>query len=161
MMSQVEHTSLLLVATDIDDETPQVLAAVQERALAEGALDCVLVPLHMKKGRTGIRIEILCQPSDRSRFVLFLLQETTTLGVRVTEVDRYSLPRHFGTVEVMGAKVRVKIASVGGVIIRSAPEFDDCRSLAERNAIPVREVLARARRAADDLFPPGTLLEGE
>lgn len=150
-MDHLLHEQLDVLQADLDDESPQVLAALVEHLLAEGALDAHLTPLLMKKGRPGTRVEVLCKPSDRDRFVRLLLTETSTLGVKVRTVDRYSLHRTTEQVEITGATIRVKVAWLDNRPLRAAPEFEDCRAAAERTARPVREILDEARAAARKL----------
>jgi uncharacterized protein (DUF111 family) len=128
-----------LVACDVDDMSPEYLAAVADRARAEGALDAVLIGTTMKKGRHGTRIEILCRAHDASRFESLLLRETTTIGVRRSEVSRTILPREETTVDVLGHSLRLKVVSLAGGERRAKPEFDDVQRVA----------LATGRSAAD------------
>ena len=128
-----------IVACDVDDMSPEYLAAVTDRARAEGALDAVLLGTTMKKGRHGTRIEILCHPHDASRFETLLLRETTTIGVRRSEVSRVVLPREEVRVDVLGHPVRVKVVAVSPDERRAKPEFDDVQRVA----------LATGRSASD------------
>lgn len=134
-----------VLQTDIDDESPQVLGALIERALAEGALDAHLAPLFMKKNRPGTRVEVLCRPQDREKFLRLLMTETSTLGVKVMRAERYSLPRRFEEVDVEGERVRVKVALAGDEPMRAVPEFEDCRVAAEKLGVPTREVIDKAK----------------
>jgi uncharacterized protein (DUF111 family) len=84
----------------------------------------------MKKGRQGTRIEIMCRPSDASRFESLLLRETTTLGVRRTEVSRVVLPREERTTDVLGHAVRLKVVTLSDGERRAKPEFDDVQRVA-------------------------------
>lgn len=143
-----------VLQTDLDDESPQVLGALVERALAEGALDAHLAPLTMKKGRPGIRVELLCKPQDRDRFVRLLLTETATLGVKVTCIDRYSLPRRFEEIELGGRTVRIKVAMLDGIAVRAVPEYEDCRTVAAEQNRPLRDVLAEASAIARRFLGP-------
>jgi pyridinium-3,5-bisthiocarboxylic acid mononucleotide nickel chelatase len=122
--------TVALVAADLDDMSPEYLAAVVERARAEGALDAVLLPVTMKKGRQGTRVEILCRPEDAARFEGLLLRETSTIGVRRTEGSRSVLPREEHTSDVLGHSVRVKVVTLPGGERRSKPEFDDVHRVA-------------------------------
>jgi uncharacterized protein (TIGR00299 family) protein len=130
---------LALLACDVDDMSPEYLAAVAEHARNEGALDVILLGTVMKKGRAGTRIEVLCRRADAGRFERLLLQETTSLGVRRTDVTRVALPRDEATVEVLGHTIRVKVAQVPDGRPRMKPEFDDVQRVA----------LATDRRPAD------------
>ncbi|HEV7990672.1 MAG TPA: nickel pincer cofactor biosynthesis protein LarC [Gemmatimonadaceae bacterium] len=131
--------SVVLIACDVDDMTPEYLAAVADRARDEGALDAVLIGTTMKKGRHGTRIEILARPHDAERFEGLLLRETTTIGVRRGEVSRVALPRAEVTVDVLGHAVRLKVVSFADGEHRAKPEFDDVQRVA----------LATGRRPAD------------
>jgi pyridinium-3,5-bisthiocarboxylic acid mononucleotide nickel chelatase len=128
-----------LVACDVDDMSPEYLAAVADRARAEGALDTVLLGTTMKKGRHGTRIEILCSPGDAWRFEALLLRETTTIGVRRSEVSRTVLPRQEANVDVLGHSIRLKVVTLSSGERRAKPEFDDVQRVA----------LATGRQAAD------------
>jgi pyridinium-3,5-bisthiocarboxylic acid mononucleotide nickel chelatase len=125
-----ERETIALVAADLDDMTPEYLAAVAERSRVEGALDTVLLPVLMKKGRQGTRIEILCRPEDAERFETLLLRETTTIGVRRTSASRSVLRREECSVDVLGHSVRVKVVTLPTGERRAKPEFDDVQRCA-------------------------------
>jgi hypothetical protein len=128
-----------VLACDVDDMSPEYLAAVVDRARGAGALDVVLLAMTMKKGRAGTRLELLCRPEDAGRFEALLLTETTSIGVRRSDVTRATLVRKQGTVDVLGHSVRVKIVALPDGGSRSKPEFDDVQRVA----------LATGRRPAD------------
>ena len=128
-----------MLACDVDDMSPEYLAAVVDHARAQGALDVVLLPVSMKKGRQGTRVELLCTPGDAGRFASMLLTETMTIGVRRSEVRRVTLPRRIVEVNVLGHSVRVKIAVLPDGADRVKPEFDDVQRVA----------LATGRRPVD------------
>lgn len=128
-----------LLACDVDDMSPEYLAAVADRVRDAGALDVVLLPVIMKKGRAGTRIELLCEPREAARLEALLLTETTSIGVRRTDVSRITLARQMKEVEVLGHAVRVKIVALPGGGTRAKPEFDDVQRVA----------LATRRRPAD------------
>ncbi len=130
-----------VLQADMDDESPQVLAAFVELALQEGALDAHLTPIYMKKNRPGVRIEVLCRPEDRERMIKLLLVETSTLGVKARRAERYSLDRRIETVEFDGHSVRVKLALLDGRILRATPEYEDCKSIARKTGKPLREII--------------------
>ena len=130
-----------IVACDVDDMSPEYVAAAAERARAGGALDVTLVAVTMKKGRPGTRIEILCRPEDAGRFEALLLRETTTIGVRRSEVDRVILAREEATVDVLGHSVRLKVVTLSDGGQRAKPEFDD-----------VQRVALATNRSASDIY---------
>jgi uncharacterized protein (TIGR00299 family) protein len=130
-----------IVACDVDDMSPEYVAAAAERARVAGALDVTLVAVTMKKGRPGTRIEILCRPEDAARFEALLLRETTTIGVRRSEVDRVILAREEATVDVLGHSVRLKVVTLSDGAQRAKPEFDD-----------VQRVALATNRSASDIY---------
>lgn len=136
----------VLLETNLDDVTGQVLARALERLLAEGALDAWVLPATMKKGRPGQVLCALCAPADAARLEEVLFEETPTLGVRRVPVGRRVLPRHH--VEVMtpfgAVRIKVRVAPQGP---QGTPEHDDCRRLADQHGVPLRDVLEAALRA--------------
>ena len=137
ILADVEHAAsepgrvhLALLACDVDDMSPEYLAAVADRARADGALDVVLLPTTMKKGRAGTRIELLCRPLDTDRFERLLLTETTSIGVRRSDVSRVALTRSEVSVDVLGHPVRLKVVTLPAGGTRSKPEFDDVQRVA-------------------------------
>jgi len=138
-----------IVACDVDDMSPEYVAGAAERARVAGALDVTLVAVTMKKGRQGTRIEILCRPEDAPRFEALLLRETTTIGVRRSEVDRVVLAREEATVDVLGHTVRVKVVRLSDGGRRAKPEFDDVQRVAlatSRSAADIYELALAAER---------------
>ena len=121
---------LVLLACDVDDMSPEYLAAVADRTRADGALDVVLLPTMMKKGRPATRIEVLCHPLDAERFERLLLTETTSIGVRRSDVTRIALTRTEITVDVLGHAARLKIVALPAGGTRAKPEFDDVQRIA-------------------------------
>lgn len=147
--SGMQRETIAVVAADLDDMTPEYLAAVAERARVEGALDAVLVPVVMKKGRQGTRIEILCTPVDAERFEALVLRETTTIGVRRTEASRSVLTREERTVQVLDHAVRVKVVTLPTGERRAKPEFDDvqrCALATGRTASDIYQLALAAER---------------
>ncbi len=122
--------AVTVLTCDVDDMSPEYLAAAAERARAEGALDATLLPTVMKKGRAGTRIEVLCRPADADRFEQLLLAETTSIGVRRVEMSRVALPRTEVVVDVLGHVARVKVATLPDGSSRGKPEFDDVQRIA-------------------------------
>ncbi|MEO8337681.1 MAG: nickel pincer cofactor biosynthesis protein LarC [bacterium] len=137
--SREGREELSLLACDVDDMSPEYLAAVADRARADGALDVVLLSTTMKKGRAGTRFEVLCRPVDADRFERLLLTETTSIGVRRGDVTRVTLTRRVVSVDVLGHPLGVKIVDVPDGGTRAKPEFDDVQRIA----------LATGRRPAD------------
>ncbi|MET0621899.1 MAG: nickel pincer cofactor biosynthesis protein LarC [Pyrinomonadaceae bacterium] len=138
---------LLMVETNVDDTSPQVLGHVLELALARGALDCYLTPVQMKKNRPGVLVSILCRASEREALTELLFEETPTLGVRAYTVSRRALERESVTVETEFGTIAVKVARRGGRVLGATPEFEECRAAALAHGVPLRVVQEAARDA--------------
>jgi len=119
-----------LLACEVDDMSPEYLAAAADRLRAAGALDVVLQPVMMKKGRGGTRIEVLTLPGRAADLEALLLGETTSIGVRRSVVRRKALPRERKTVAVLGFEVAVKVVELPDGRRRAKPEFEDVQRVA-------------------------------
>ena len=140
---------VIVLETALDDCSPQVLAYVSEQALALGALDVMLAPVQMKKGRPGTLLTLLCAPDTESTFADLLFRETSTLGIRTRRESRLILAREILIVDTPYGPIRVKRATAADGEARNlAPEFEDCRAAAERAKVPLKEVQQAALRAS-------------
>ena len=135
---------LLMIETNIDDASPQIIGHVMERAFARGALDCYFTPVQMKKNRPGVLISVLCRPADREAICELLFTETPTLGVRCYPVERRALEREIVGVETQYGVIDVKVARMNGRITGGAPEYEQCRAAALKAGVPLRAVEAAA-----------------
>jgi uncharacterized protein (TIGR00299 family) protein len=145
LMHVGEDEELTIVETNLDDASPQVLGHLMERAMAAGALDCYFTNVQMKKGRPGVLVSILCQPSDQEIFIRLLFEETPTLGVRAYEVRRRALERESVTVETEFGRIAVKVGRMGRRVLSATPEYEECRAAALRAGVALRVVQDAAR----------------
>lgn len=140
--------TVTVIEANLDDVSPQVLGYVMEQAFAAGALDLFYTPVQMKKNRPGVLLTLLCQPGERARLCELLFRETTTLGVRFREERREILQREFVSVMTRWGAVRLKLAKAAdGQVLNVAPEYEDCRALAETHGLSLREVQSAALQA--------------
>ena len=146
---------LVMLAADIDDMTGEYLAGLADGLREAGALDVVLTPTLMKKGRPGARIEVLAPPLLASALEERLLLESTTLGVRRTMVERRVLPRHIRTVRVLDHDVAVKLVQLPGGELRGKPEFEDVRRVALATRRPLRDIFELTEQALKRSGPDG------
>jgi uncharacterized protein (TIGR00299 family) protein len=142
-----EQEMAQVLAADFDDATGEELAAVAEELRAAGALDVVLIPTVMKKGRPGMRLEVLATIADSDALTSLLLRNSTTIGVRGYPVFREILPREIVTVQVEGHDLRLKVVTLPDGSRRAKPEADDVQSVAKALNRPWREVSELARQA--------------
>jgi uncharacterized protein (TIGR00299 family) protein len=142
--SPTSNERIIVLEANLDDLSPQVLAYAMERLLAEGALDVFSVPVQMKKSRPGALLTVLAKMEDANRLTKLIFAETTTLGVRRREEQRQTLSRRWETVATTWGPVRIKIANMNGSVSNYAPEYEDCRTLAESQHVPLRTVMQEA-----------------
>ena len=149
---------LLMIETNIDDISPQVVGYVMDRAFELGALDCYLTQTQMKKNRPGLLVSILCRPNEREKFLQMVFAETTTIGARSYEVTRRALTRVTVRVETQFGPIDVKVAyqnsgSANGsaAATNAMPEFEQCRQAAKNAGVALREVQEAARAAYQKL----------
>jgi uncharacterized protein (TIGR00299 family) protein len=138
--------SITVLEANLDDLSPQILAYAMDRLLAEGALDVFSAPVQMKKSRPGALLTVLAKPEDADRLTKLIFAETTTLGVRSREEQRHILARRWEIVQTNWGPVRIKIASLNGAISNYAPEYEDCRALAEAHHVPLKTIIEEAMR---------------
>jgi uncharacterized protein (TIGR00299 family) protein len=93
MDGQVRRSRVAVLETAVDDDNPQFVAALIPRLLEHGALDAMVVPNLMKKGRPGLWMVAIADPARADEIAQMLLRETSSLGVRVRIDERYELER--------------------------------------------------------------------
>lgn len=136
-----------LVECEIDDMNPQLFGVVMDRLYAAGALEVFYVPVQMKKNRPGTLLTVLVAPERRPQIADVIFRETTTIGLRYSEVNRECLDREMVTVSTTLGAVRFKISSRDGRVMNAVPEFEDCARLAAAHNLPVKDVQTLAVRA--------------
>ncbi|MHC4973045.1 MAG: nickel pincer cofactor biosynthesis protein LarC [Planctomycetota bacterium] len=142
--SEPSAAHLCELVCDVDDATPQVLGHLLGRLLEAGALDATLQPVVMKKNRPGTRVSALVRAECIPAVEQVLFREGTTLGVRRRAVTRTELPRRIVEVATEHGTVRLKVGELGGEVVHVAPEYEDCRALAEAAGVPLREIIRQA-----------------
>ena len=136
--------TVAVLETAVDDENPQFMAALLPRLLGLGALDAMLAPVTMKKGRSGLWLTVVCEPADARRLAETVLAETSTLGVRLRQEQRIELPRRTLEVQTEFGPVLVKVASLPGGGERATPEYESVLEVATRASVAPRVVAAAA-----------------
>lgn len=139
---------MVQLETNIDDMNPELYAAVSERLFAAGARDVWLTPIQMKKGRPGVLLSVLAPAEFETTLARILLEETTTLGLRVVPVRRHEAGREMRQVITPFGPVDVKLKLVDGRVVGAAPEYEACARLAREQGVPVRRVYEAALAAA-------------
>jgi uncharacterized protein (TIGR00299 family) protein len=147
----VTGRDVVLLETNLDDLSPELVPDAAQACFAAGALDVWTVAAQMKKGRPGFVLCALARPPQEQAVARAILEQTSALGLRVSRLGRYELEREERIVELDGGSVRVKIGRLDGRVVNIAPEHDDCAEIAGRTGRPVKSVWAAALSAAGEL----------
>jgi hypothetical protein len=137
---------IAVLETNIDDVSGEVLGYTLEKLIEAGAKDVSIIPCIMKKNRPGNILKVISAQEDAKRLAKVIVEETGSLGVRVLPIThRYTLKREVveKEVKIKGKrfKVRFKTASDRhGTELKSAPEFEDLKKIAEKTGLSVREL---------------------
>jgi uncharacterized protein (TIGR00299 family) protein len=142
----VPRETITIMEANLDDLSPQVFGYVIDKLLDAGALDAFGVPVQMKKNRPGVVLTVLSKPEDAQKLAKIIFAETTTIGLRMRDENRYALARRHQAVETQWGSVRMKIANLNGTIANYAPEYEDCRMIAEQHNVPLKQVMQEAVR---------------
>ena len=142
MLGQTEESAghILELACNLDDMTPEAVGFAMEQLFASGALDVYTTPIGMKKNRPGVLLTCMCRENDREVMLRTLFRHTSTLGVRVSVCDRYTLSRRQYAVQTPDGEIRVKESSGWGALRRKA-EFEDLARIARQTGKSIAEVL--------------------
>jgi uncharacterized protein (DUF111 family) len=138
----VEATTVTVMEANVDDASPQLIGYAMELMMEAGALDALVVPAQMKKGRPGVLIQVIAEHEKREELAALLFRETTTLGIRFHTAERRVQSRAWLNVQTPYGVVRVKAGDQG-----FAPEYEDARQIASVTGIPLKQILAEAAYA--------------
>lgn len=148
------RNAVLLVETNIDDMSAELLGYVQERLFAAGAADVWFTPIFMKKNRPATMLSLLCAVEREETVVRVLLEETSTLGVRVREVRRHEAQRETFEFESSLGPACVKVKRLPGKKAQVSPEYEACRQLALERDLPLAEVYRTVEAEARSRLDP-------
>ena len=133
--------------TNIDDLSPEILGAVQDRLFQAGALDVFFTQIQMKKNRPATMLSVLCQPSALEKIQELIFAETSTFGIRFRELQRKTLDRELVEVKTAAGPIQVKIGRQAGQILQVAPEFESCYAAAQHSRLPLKRIYELAVEA--------------
>ena len=136
-----------VIECEIDDMNPQLFGTAMERLYAAGALEVFYVPVQMKKNRPGTLLTVIAPPTLRAALSDVIFRETTTIGLRHSDVEREVLRREIIAVETALGPVRFKLAWRDGRVVNAVPEFEDCAALSRTHHMSVKDVQATALQA--------------
>jgi uncharacterized protein (TIGR00299 family) protein len=141
-------TGVTMIETNLDDMAPNLVAALSEDLMAEGALDVTVTPALMKKGRPGQVLAVMSPPELVAHLSNYVLRHSTTLGVRTTQVQRVLAGRRVMEVQTPWGAAHAKVKELDGRPVDVAAEYEDCRRIARAQGLDVREVMQVVAEAA-------------
>lgn len=144
----VSAAGVTLIETNLDDMAPNLIAALVEDLMAAGALDVTVTPALMKKGRPGHVLTMMSPPELVAQLSDHVLRHSTTLGVRLSPMQRVIAGRRVIEVTTPLGTARVKVKEFGGRAVDVTPEYEDCRKLARASGVDLREVMRAVAEAA-------------
>jgi pyridinium-3,5-bisthiocarboxylic acid mononucleotide nickel chelatase len=139
-LAQGDAERIVQLETNIDDLSPEILGAVQDRLFQVGALDVFFTPIQMKKSRPATMLSVLCHRSAVEQIQEIIFAETSTFGIRYQEMDRKTLDRELVEVETSVGQIQIKIGRNGATILQVAPEFESCLAAARLSGHPLKRV---------------------
>jgi uncharacterized protein (TIGR00299 family) protein len=142
-----ETDAVMVLETNLDDVSAEILGHFMGQALAAGALDVFYAPIQMKKNRPGTLLSVLCTEAEADRLTELLLRETSAFGVRRSSCDRRKLQREPVLVRTPHGLVSVKVGRLNGVVVQASPEYESCRQVAEQVGLPLKTVYEAALQA--------------
>lgn len=146
------QTDTVLIETNLDDMTGEELGFATQTLFDLGALDVWITPIQMKKSRPGSMLSAICRRQDLEQITRGFFTHTTTLGVRVRQLDRLVAQRETIEIQTPYGPIRVKMRLIGGAITRVAPEYEDCAKIAMEQDVPLGRVFEAAKIAASEFI---------
>lgn len=137
--SKFQYDEVLLLESNIDDLNPEVYPYVVEKLFKNGVLDVYITPVIMKKGRPGNIISVLCEKKNFKDVVEIIFNETTTIGLRVSDIKRLKLKRELIEINTPFGKVKAKKIYIDEEE-KIIPEYEECKKIAEKNKLPLNKV---------------------
>jgi uncharacterized protein (TIGR00299 family) protein len=140
LTSDFQKDRVSVVETCIDDMNPEFFGFLMDRLFEEGAIDVYLIPVYMKKNRPGTMIQVLCMENRKKSIINRILSETTSLGVRYYDVQRFKLARENITIKTSYGDVQIKRIKDPNGSVRLVPEYEVCKKIAIERGIPLKIV---------------------
>ena len=130
---------VMVLETNVDDCSGEILGYVQELLMAQGALDAIYRPVVMKKSRPAYQLQVICRKENQEKLEQIIFQETTTIGIRSYPANRKILERRIEEIETPYGKMKVKICRIDGED-RVYPEYEEVKRYCMESGVPMRDV---------------------
>lgn len=141
----IDH-EMIKLEVNLDDISGEWLGYVMDLLFENGANDVFYTPIFMKKNRPGILLQLLCSSQKAHKMKEIIFRETTTLGIRYYPLSVHRLERVFEKVKTEWGYVTVKKGIYAGEVVQWAPEYEECRSIAQSYGVPLKKVYDQVQR---------------
>ena len=139
---------ITVIQTNIDDMKPSSYDYVMQRLFDAGALDVFLTHTYSKKSRMGALLTVLAPDIIKSKMARIIFKETTTIGLRFFEMDRFVLKRKNMKVQTKYGAINFKMSRIDDCACKVSPEYEDCKRIATKVGVPLRKVYREAEEKA-------------
>ena len=136
---QEQNENLVVMETNIDDCSGEILGYTSEKLFENGALDVFYTPIFMKKNRPAYRLSVACRKEDMFKLQNIIFKETTTIGIRYRFEGRTELGREFVEIDTKYGRIKAKKVTYNGETY-VYPEYESMKKIAEENNIPLKEL---------------------
>lgn len=139
-----EHidTKTIKIEVNLDDLSPEILGFLIDKLLDAGANDVYYIPIHMKKNRPAIMLQLLCEENKLDLMKKIIFSETTTFGLRYYPLTVHRLERHFTKLNTKWGFVTIKEGLFQGEVVQRSPEYEDCKKISIQEKVPLKDVYA-------------------
>jgi pyridinium-3,5-bisthiocarboxylic acid mononucleotide nickel chelatase len=135
-----------VIESNIDNMTGELLGGLMDKLFSAGALDVNYAPIQMKKNRPAVMLTVICRVEEGNALSELLLSESSTLGVRISQVQRIKAQRVSERIETPFGPISMKIKRLGSRILSATPEYGDCQRISLEKGIPLADVYDIARQ---------------
>lgn len=139
----------ILLETNIDDMSPEILGYAQERLFEAGALDVFTTAIVTKKNRLGVKLSVLCPVEIEAKIIDVVLQETTSIGLRRQIVQKMALERKMQCIETSFGTISLKCVYQNEKMLRYKAEYEDCKAAALAHHVPLMNIYDEVRTIMD------------
>jgi len=136
----INNNSIFIIETNIDDMNPEFYGYVMEKVFEENALDVYLTPIYMKKNRPGVKLSVMCYEKDVDKVVKVILMHTTSTGLRIAPYNRVMVDYSIEEFNTDVGVVKIKVSKYENQVINIAPEYEDCKKIANLTGVPLKEI---------------------
>ena len=137
--TEKQNESIVVMETNVDDCSGEVLAYTSEKLFENGALDVFYTPIFMKKGRPAYRLSVACRKENMFVLQNIMFKETTTIGIRYRFENRTELGRENIEIDTKYGKIKAKKVTNNGETY-VYPEYESLKEIAQKNDIPLKEL---------------------